>query len=70
MLKENMTPEEFQALMGKKFKVNSGPYAGKQGILMGCMENDNELALKCGNVMPNDMAFPMINEINPEPIED
>jgi hypothetical protein len=68
MLKENLSPEEFQALMGKTFKVERGPYAGKQGILMGCMESDNELALKCGNVMPDDMAFPMISEVDPKPV--
>lgn len=68
MLKENITPEEFQALMGKTFEVLKGPYAGNKGVLMGTMESDNELALKCGNVMPNDMAFPMISEVNPEPL--
>jgi hypothetical protein len=32
------------------------------------MESDNELALKCGNVMPDDMAFPMISEVDPKPV--
>lgn len=65
MLKENLTPEEFQSFMGKTFKVLTGPYAGKQGVLMGCMESDNELALKCSD---DDMAFPFIREIDAQPV--
>tara|TARA_Y100000034_G_scaffold42710_1_gene52271 strand:- start:10763 stop:10999 length:237 start_codon:yes stop_codon:yes gene_type:complete len=62
-LKKGITSEEFQALMGETFKVLKGPYAGKQGVLLGCMEGDNELALRCGD----EILFPFIDEIDPNP---
>jgi len=63
-LTETSTTEEFQAFLGQRFKVLKGQYAGKHGILLGCMESDIELALEC----ENETVFPLIDEIDPKPV--
>lgn len=64
-LTECLSPEEFQSFIGKTFKVLKGPYAGKQGKLLGTMDSDNELALDTGDGIA---AFPFIHEIAPMPL--
>jgi len=47
--------------LGKIYRVVSGPYKGKQGMFIGTMESDNEMALRSKE--DDTIAFPYTEEV-------